>query len=142
MKKIIGILLIVGLLIGAGMVVRAITFNLGPWEITINKQQHCNVYANLSTHNCTTTGIALINANNGVKDIDWECDYGKEWECKYNATGKNLICDSRRDGNADGICQSGETCLQINMTKEGIKKIKNIGFSTVLDKYEIKCNLV
>ncbi len=49
--------------------------------------------------------------------------YGNgEWVCK--TTKEEIVCDSVYDGNGDGICQSGESCIIKNLiTKEIIRKI-------------------
>lgn len=48
----------------------------------------------------------------------------KEWgKCSYEKEGNNLIiiCDSKFDGNNDGICQSGESCVKFVVTQDKVK---------------------
>ncbi len=37
-----------------------------------------------------------------------------------------VICDSRYDGNGNGVCESGESCIKFEITKEGVRQyLKN-----------------
>jgi len=38
--------------------------------------------------------------------------------------GNIITCDSVHDGNGDGICHSGETCIKFEVTSKGINKIQ------------------
>ena len=61
-----------------------------------------------------------------------EKDFTAFGACKVD--GNTLICDSRDDGNADGVCQSGETCvtyeldngsLTVTEDKDALDFVKN-----------------
>ena len=53
----------------------------------------------------------------------------KEWgKCSYEKqeNGITVICDSKYDGNNDGICQSGESCIKFIVTADKVEKfLKN-----------------
>lgn len=53
----------------------------------------------------------------------------KEWgKCSYEAGEDNIIiiCDSKHDGNNDGICQSGESCVKFVITQDKVQRfLKN-----------------
>jgi hypothetical protein len=53
----------------------------------------------------------------------------KEWgECSYEQEGNDItiICDSKYDGNDDGICQSGESCVKFVVTHDKVERfLKN-----------------
>lgn len=53
----------------------------------------------------------------------------KDWgKCSYQTEEDNLIviCDSQYDGNNDGICQSGESCVKFVVTADKVEKfLKN-----------------
>lgn len=59
---------------------------------------------------------------------NYKIDYGKWGKCS-NAKENNelvIICDSKLDGNNDGICQSGESCVKFVVGKDSItKSLKN-----------------
>lgn len=62
------------------------------------------------------------------EDEEYLLEYGKWGKCSYEAEDETLIitCDSKYDGNNDGICTSGESCTQFRITKDSIKRmIKN-----------------
>ena len=90
---------------------------------------------------CINTGEANVYLNKSDKIFHWICDYSSWGECKVDKSNKRFVCDSKKDGNADGICNSGESCLIINITKEGLHKAKNIGFSNVMGEYDIECEI-
>lgn len=75
--------------------------------------------------------------------LNYKCDYYTFGNCKINDKADELICDSKYDGNGDGVCQSGESCYTIYITKEGIKKVKNEGFNEALSqKSEVNCKII
>ncbi|MBI2136472.1 hypothetical protein HYU06_05355 [Candidatus Woesearchaeota archaeon] len=54
----------------------------------------------------------------GLKNI--ALDYiGNKFECRQ--AGDSIICDSKLDGNGDGICQSGESCYLVEKENDCIK---------------------
>ena len=60
----------------------------------------------LNTSICKMIGLNISN-----KVINWQ----KEgWKCKWNLL--KLTCDSVFDGNGDGICTSGESCIEYDLS--------------------------
>lgn len=90
---------------------------------------------------CENTGSANVYLNKTGTIYHWVCDYSAWGECKVDTENKRLVCDSKFDGNQDGVCDSGESCLMLNVTKEGLQRAKNIGFSNVMDRYDIDCEI-
>ena len=61
-------------------------------------------------------------------DDHYNLAYGDWGKCSYAPDGEEAVitCDSKYDGNSDGICQSGESCTQFKVSKDGLQKlIKN-----------------
>jgi len=59
---------------------------------------------------------------------NYKLSYGDWGKCSYETEGETVVitCDSRFDGNNDGICSSGESCTQFRVTKGNIQTlIKN-----------------
>ena len=71
----------------------------------------------LNTSICRNVGLQVDD-----KKINWE-RYG--WECKRNLF--EITCDSQYQSNMDGICQSGERCVKIDI--RDLSNIKEIGYS-------------
>jgi hypothetical protein len=55
----------------------------------------------------------------------YKLDYGDWGKCSYSPGNFSLviICDSRLDGNGDGICQSGESCIGFVISKYNIQRL-------------------
>lgn len=53
----------------------------------------------------------------------FELKYGDWGKCSYLPGNYTLliVCDSRYDGNADGTCQSGESCMLFGITRDNIR---------------------
>ena len=51
--------------------------------------------------------------------------------------GNIITCDSVHDGNGDGKCKSGETCIKFEITSKGINKIQNRIDSVALKDIDI-----
>lgn len=64
---------------------------------------------------CRNIGIQIDN-----KKILWERD---EWACKRDLF--KITCDSQIQGNGDGICQSGEGCIEADVRNLRDLKISN-----------------
>lgn len=58
-----------------------------------------------------------ISVGTGMINLDLK----ENWVCKYN--NKELVCDSVYDGNGDGKCSSGESCIIYSV--ENLKLIKS-----------------
>ena len=58
-------------------------------------------------------------------DEKYKIEYGDWGKCSYAGQGEGILvtCDSKYDGNNDGICQSGETCAQFRINKGGMHKV-------------------
>jgi len=52
--------------------------------------------------------------------------------------GNIITCDSVYDGNGDGICHSGETCIKFKITSEGINTIHKRIDSVALKDIEVE----
>lgn len=52
--------------------------------------------------------------------------------------GNILTCDSVHDGNGDGICKSGETCIKFEITSKGINTISKRIDSVALKDIEVE----
>lgn len=78
--------------------------------------------------------IDCFDNTNKIIVCDDEFKYQENnFECNVNVP--EIVCDSKQDGNGDGICQDGETCikLQIKNCKINIKNFTN-GKKVVLNK--------
>lgn len=62
---------------------------------------------------CEETGGYTINNSKN----SYYCN-AKSWGRCSQASKKTVMCDSRYDGNGDGICQSGESCITIDLTNK------------------------
>lgn len=51
---------------------------------------------------------------------DYTLNYGDWGKCSYKKEQNVLVitCDSKYDGNGDGICKPGESCVQFRITKD------------------------
>ena len=77
-----------------------------------------------SKEECEDREIKLvIDKLTGLEKYD--LNYGEWGKCSYTTEQDTLIitCDSKYDGNNDGICQSGESCTQFRITKDNIQKL-------------------
>lgn len=83
-----------------------------------------------------------IKGSKRIEYADHKIEYAKEHKgCSY--TDDHVICDddNTRDGNGDGICQSGETCYTYSLTdKIELTETKNGNIE--LFKKKIKTDLV
>jgi len=66
-----------------------------------------------SINECYITGYII--ENHQFETNDYECDY------QIDGLTTVLICDSKFDGNGDGICKSGETCLKYEITSDSVQ---------------------
>jgi len=73
-------------------------------------------------------------------EIQWICDYSAWGNCGLDLEAKQAVCDSKYDGNADGKCDSGERCIYIDLSREGLKQLKNFS-NPSLNNYMIECEL-
>lgn len=55
---------------------------------------------------------------------EYVLEYGEWGRCSYAKEDEDVIitCDSKRDGNNDGKCTPGESCIQFRVTKQGVQK--------------------
>lgn len=56
---------------------------------------------------------------------NYKLEYGEWGRCSYETEGETLVitCDSKYDGNNDGICHPGESCIQFRITKDKIQRL-------------------
>lgn len=74
-----------------------------------------------SEEKCRDTEIKVaVDTLLGTKDYTLE--YGEWGKCSYEDEQETLVitCDSKYDGNNDGICTSGESCMQFRITKDKV----------------------
>jgi hypothetical protein len=60
-----------------------------------------------------------------LKENKYSLDYSDWGKCSYTPSDDSLviICDSKNDGNADGMCQPGESCISFIVTKNNIVRM-------------------
>jgi len=65
-----------------------------------------------------------INTLSGTKNYNLQ--YGEWGKCSYETEQDTLVitCDSKYDGNNDGICHPGESCIQFRVTKDNIQRLE------------------
>lgn len=71
-----------------------------------------------------------------TKTETYKLEYGEWGKCSYETEGQTLIitCDSKYDGDNNGICKPGESCIQFRVTKDGIQRFeKNSRYDWVED---------
>jgi len=56
---------------------------------------------------------------------EYKIEYGQWGKCSYTTEGEALVitCDSRFDGDNNGICTSGESCTQFRITKDNVQTL-------------------
>ena len=66
-----------------------------------------------------------LHVDTGVNISKYILDYAERYECLYSPSGNSviIICDSKFDGNGDGICQKGESCISFIVTPDRIDKM-------------------
>jgi hypothetical protein len=77
-----------------------------------------------------------IAVNKALKDENYRLNYEGWGKCSYSAIDETLmvICDSEFDGNGDGICQQGESCIAFIVEKGGTQRlVKNSRIDYVPD---------
>jgi hypothetical protein len=91
----------------------------------------CQTGTNIIPHServCTPKAFEITKEDAGITTETARINY-KEWgQCSHETDGDNLIiiCDSQYDGNNDGICQSGESCVKFIITEKGTTRyVKN-----------------
>ena len=88
---------------------------------TVEKQYSCKTGEQMvskSYQECKKVGLRV---NNGEKIIELDI---REYACSSQESGTQIIvtCDSKYDGNGDGICRSGESCQRIVVNGTTITK--------------------
>ncbi len=119
--------------------------NLSCHEETVFRDYSCITGTKAVLHTeetCESKELEITNANERLK-IDFET-WGK---CTPIEEEEDLvvICDSKYDGNGDGICQSGESCMKFiiseNWVQRYFKNSKDVFTSTdesfFLEKLEV-----
>lgn len=88
---------------------------------TVQKEYSCKTgeqQVSKSYQQCTTVGLRV---NNGEKIVELNI---RDYACSRQESGTQIIvtCDSKYDGNGDGICKSGESCQRIVVNGTSIMK--------------------
>lgn len=79
---------------------------------------------------------SYLTINTGFKSLP--IDYSK-FNFYCSNTENQIVCDSKDDGNGDGICQSGESCVIFDIQKDKIKLThKNSNWPVTCFKREIR----
>jgi len=73
-----------------------------------------SVQRNVTYEVCTRTGVYEI----GNKTFNFR----DNWQCSFELNNTCVVCDSTKDGNGDGICHSGESCIKWCRTSQGLTK--------------------
>ena len=57
---------------------------------------------------------------------EYSLEYGEWGKCSYTTESETLVitCDSKYDGNNDGICHPGESCIQFRVTGDKIQRLE------------------
>jgi len=73
---------------------------------------------------CSYSGIE-ITIDKFIGSDKLMLDYGDWGKCSQDVVEDRVLitCDSKYDGNNDGICTSGESCMQFEVTKGQVKKM-------------------
>jgi hypothetical protein len=85
--------------------------------------------------NCIRTGQAWLLVNNSGVISNYTVDYSSWGECGMDKSNKQVVCDSKYDGNADGKCTSGESCINLsydggwNQIKHTFRELDNNQFN-------------
>lgn len=76
----------------------------------------------------------------------YRCDYEGWWKCTFDNQTMKAVCDSKFDGNGDGICTAGETCQTIDLNdKPTVKPAKMYDGLRIMDEKEgiqVKCSKI
>jgi len=61
-----------------------------------------------------------------TKTENYRLEYAEWGKCSYTAEDETLVitCDSKYDGNNDGTCHPGESCIQFRVTKDNIQRLE------------------
>lgn len=77
---------------------------------------------------------------------NFRCDYSSWGKCSYNDESDHIECDSKYDGNADGICQPGEECIYLfNATQQypyisnKVDRLRNDNAWIDINKMNVEC---
>jgi len=94
---------------------------------TLSQEYSCQTGTKTVEHSeevCEPKAIEITKEFNDVITEKGRINF-KEWgKCSYEK--EEIICDSKFDGNNDGICQSGESCIKFVITANGVKRyVKN-----------------
>lgn len=79
----------------------------------------------VTKNSCITTGY-IINQDTKITTTDYIC----------SIISNDLVCDSKYDGNGDGICQSGETCLKYVIIDNSVSVLQKNSEETFTEKSE------
>ena len=88
----------------------------------------CQTGTNTIPHSekqCTTEAYEIKKEEAGIATETGRINFKNWGECSYVVEEPNIIitCDSRHDGNNDGICQSGESCVRFMVTPDAVERL-------------------
>lgn len=98
----------------------------------------CSVTEKSNTYNCKTGTNTVQKSKEICTDKEmrltvdkltgaetFSLEYGDWGKCTYETQGQAVVitCDSKYDGNNDGICKPGESCVQFRITKTGVQRL-------------------
>jgi len=74
---------------------------------------------------CEPSSFEITKETADVVTEKGNINFGEWGECSYEAqeTDITIICDSQYDGNNDGICQSGESCIKFVVTQDKVERL-------------------
>lgn len=106
------------------------------WNETVGEW----VMINESYEICDSTGAANVWFNVSGTIKHFVCDYSAWGECSVDIPNRWLECDSKYDGNADGVCTEGESCLYLTMEQaESFEQLKDTYQELMFENFEIVC---
>ena len=66
-----------------------------------------------------------LTINKLIGEENYKLEYGNWGKCSYESEDNKaiILCDSKSDGNNDGVCQPGESCIKFIVSKDEIKQL-------------------
>ena len=83
---------------------------------------------------CEDKDLMSVTVDKPTGTETYRIDYGDWGLCSYTTEAETLVitCDSKIDGNNDGICRPGESCTQFRITKDNAQRlVKNSRYDFV-----------
>ena len=87
---------------------------------------------------CEIPNIGRISiSKDSVVKRQYTCDFSEWGNCGLDLPNKMIVCDSKYDGNSDGKCDPGESCINVSFDEVTLQEAK--GAYTQLKDFNIKC---